>query len=81
MRMENKKVGVFAGNYSQYNNFLRGNSLNPYDYFFIRDSEGLRGRSNFEYICFGTYYAREDYGSIMDMLKTRRAKRKETPDA
>jgi hypothetical protein len=79
--MENKKIGVFAGNYYQYYNFLRENSLDPYNYFYIRDLDSLRGRSDFEYICFGTYYAREDYGSIIDMLKTRRTKRNEYTDA
>ena len=60
------KAFIFAGDYRQYENFIRENHLERREYEMLKE-ENWRGQDDFDVIRIGTFYLN---GKLLDMLPT-----------
>ena len=62
-------IAVVAGNYNQYQNFIRENNLNRLEYFYVSSFEKILGMRKLKYILCGTWSQRKDYEQIKLQLQ------------
>lgn len=75
-------IAVIAGNFAQFQNFLKEQSVLGYDssrFVFISEPEYLRGRTFSHYVLYGTYFSRPDYSQIMNIIEEQSTHKRSFP--